>query len=583
MNKKSKARKILKKIADNKKSKQQAPITNQPPNTQPTNKPLITTTPIASQTPIPNQQLGVALTTQINRIPLPKVGDVASIKQDVLKETRAVSETYPLVVVQHNKQKVPLAHATIHYNPQNHQIEYFLSEPKINVQLKKIIDLTIEELHEQLEIDFSKFKAKTEAFIYIDKLIEKIWKLKNIRLSTEDIFKVKYYIFREVVGLSKIDAIMQDPNLEDISCDGLDSPVFVFHRNPIYSDMSTNIAFNDKEELDSFVIKLAQKCNKTLSVAEPLLDGSLPDGSRLQVTFGTDIARRGSNFTIRKFFRVPLTPLDLINFKTADPVLLAYLWFAIEKEKSILISGTTASGKTTFLNAISMFINPTLKIVSIEDTPEIRLTHSNWLPQVTRGGFGSSAYGKVEMYDLLKSALRQRPDYLVVGEVRGREASVLFHAMSTGHASLSTLHADTTEAIIHRLTTRPIDLPLSSLENLDIIIFLEKVKKDGKFTRRVGQVIEVEGYNYKEDEIKTNEVFKWHPVDDIFNSKDSWILHQISSRHGMNEKEVQDEILRRAEVLKWMKLKKIYKFTDVAKYIHLYYMDPSKLAGLMKQ
>jgi len=277
----------------------------------------------------------------------------------------------------------------------------------------------------------------------------------------------------------------------------------------------------------------------------------------VQVTYGTDIARKGSNFTIRKFFRIPLTPIDLINFGTVDSLTLAYLWLAIEKEKSILISGTTATGKTTFLNVVAMFIDPNLKIVSIEDTAELRLIHTNWMPQVTRTGVGPGGYGEVDMDMLLKSALRQRPDYLIVGEVRGREANVLFHAQATGHPGLSTLHADTVDAIIDRLTTRPIDLPMSLLENLDVIVFLEKVKKEGKFVRRIGEVIEIEGYDHKNKKLNTHVVFKWDPINDTFIPRDSFILRKLAERYGWSEQEVQDEILRRASILDWMKSKNI--------------------------
>ncbi len=522
-------------------------------------------------------------TTQVvSRIAIPASREgVVSSKIDYHEKLRTVDETYPLTTLRVKDQLIPLAHARIKFDARNNQLIYNLIEPQISPKLQKLIHRTLEELHDSLEINFNKLRAKDAVYTYIDKKIEKIWKELGARLTNQEILTAKYYIFRRVIGLDQIDALVHDPNIEDISCDGVNLPIFVFHRNPIYGEIPTNVKFTEREDLDSFAIKLAQKCKRTISVAEPLMDGSLPDGSRVQITYGTDIARKGSNFTIRKFFRTPLTPVDLMNFGTVDSMILAYLWLAIEKEKSILISGTTATGKTTFLNVLAMFIDPNLKIVSIEDTAEIQLMNINWMPQVTRAGVGPGGYGQVDMDTLLKAALRQRPDYLIVGEVRGREANVLFHAMSTGHPGLSTLHADTVGAIIDRLTTRPINLPLSLLENLDIIVFLEKVKKEGKFIRRVGSVIEIEGYNNKNKSLNTHVVFKRDPVKDTFIPADSYILKQLAERQGWNDKDVQDEILRRVNILDWLKSKGNYQFSQVAQFINMYYRNPRQLANYM--
>ncbi len=223
-----------------------------------------------------------------------------------------------------------------------------------------------------------------------------------------------------------------------------------------------------------------------------------------------------------------------------------------------------------------------MKIVSIEDTSELQLMHVNWMPQVARVGFGPKSYGEVTMFDLLKAALRQRPDYLIVGEVRGPEANVMFHAMSTGHAALSTLHADTVSAVIDRLTTRPINLPLSLLENLDIIVFLEKTRLKGKFVRKTGLVVEIEDYDRDYNRLKTNEAFYWIPAQDKFMAKDSYILRKIATKRGLSTQQINEELLRRASVLNWMREKGIHTFKDVANIINLYYVDPRKLARMME-
>jgi flagellar protein FlaI len=538
--------------------------------------------------PKPSEDLEPELAPKIvktdeERIPLPKVFEKPTLaREDMSARLREVSETYPLITTNWKGAKYVLATAKIQFNPRTNQLDYSIIEPELNQRLQSVIDKTIELLKDRLEIDFSKLKAKKEVYVYVDRQVDEIWNYLNVNLGDEDILKVKYYIFRDTIGLGKIEALMRDPNLEDIGCDGIGISVFIFHRNPVYGSMSTNISFQTKEELDSFVMRLAQKAGRTVSVAAPLLDASLPDGSRLQVTFGTDIARKGSNFSIRKFFRIPLTVIDLLNYATADPLILAYLWFAIEEQQSILISGTTASGKTTFLNSIAQFIPPTLKIVSIEDTSELQLVHTNWTPVVARAGYGLKKYGEVSMFDLLKSALRQRPDYIIVGEVRGREADVMFSAMATGHPSLSTLHADNVEAVIDRLTTRPINLPLAVLENLDMIVFLEKTKQGGRFLRKVGQIIEIEGYDRDANKLKTSESFKWQPTEDVFAAKESYILARIAKRLGWNSEDVRQEILRRAAVLKWLQEKNISGFKDVAQIINLYYVDPVRLAKLME-
>lgn len=515
-------------------------------------------------------------------IMLPKEYATVEAKADILEKLRTVSESYPLVTTLFQNTKYVVATATIRFNPVTNQLMYIVEEPSISDNAKDVIKQTLKLLQERLEVEPSKLKARKEVYGYIDGKINEIWDYLGLPLSKDDELKAKYYILRDTIGYGLIEPLMRDPNIEDISCDGVGLPVFVFHRNPAYGELITNISFGTKENLDSFVMKLAQKAGRTISVATPLLDATLPDGSRLQATFGTDIARKGSNFNIRKFFKVPLTIIDLIKYGTVDPLLLAYLWLIIDEQQSLLISGTTAVGKTTFLNSIAQFIRPGLKIVSIEDTAELQLANVNWVPQVARTGYGPKSYGEVTMFDLLKAALRQRPDYLVVGEVRGREASVMFQAMATGHPALSTLHADSINAVMDRLTTRPIDLPVSLLENLDAIVFLEKINIDGRLLRRVAQVLEIEGYDRNTDKLKTNVAFSWKPDTDTFDAHDSAILAKLAAKRGQTPEQLKNELLRRANLLKWLYKKGITKFRDVASMINLYYTNPAQLAALMR-
>ncbi|RZD31504.1 MAG: type IV secretion system protein VirB11 [uncultured DHVE6 group euryarchaeote] len=512
------------------------------------------------------------------RIQIPQEHSAAKKStENFAEEIRKVNESYPLVSIEHEGKQVHLAYATIAFDEEAQSLKYTMVEPVLDEYSQEVVTRTIEELHERLDVKLSSVTTKTEMYEYLNGKVDEIWAQLNIVPPADHALKMKYFIFRDTAGYGLIDALMQDPNIEDISCDGIGLPIFIFHRNPLYTEMATSIVFETKELLDSFVMRLAQKANRTVSVAEPLLDGSLEDGSRVQITYGTDISRRGSNFTIRKFFITPLSPIDLIKYGTVDAITLAYLWFCIEKEKSILIAGSTATGKTTFLNVLSVFINPNSKIVSIEDTAELKLSQVNWLPQVTRPGFGPSNYGKIDMEALLKSALRQRPDYLIVGEVRGAEANVLFQGMATGHPGLSTLHADNINAVIDRLTTPPIQLPLSVLQNLDVVVFLEKIKREGKFVRRVGKVVEVESFNPKEKELRVNDAIVWDPATDQLTKNESYILSNIARVHNMDPEVIGHEILIRANILKWLSEQEVSSFDEVTKIINTYYVNPQAI------
>lgn len=539
-----------------------------------------------SDVPIKTMKSAITVDEEVEtnlKIKLPQDHSVhKTTDENILEELRNVNESYPLITTQINNQTMVIASAHIFFDNEHQTLRYRVIEPKINEYMHGIINRTIEELHENLDLEFGNLKNKSEIQEYLSKKIESIWSKLDLHPSMENSVILKYYVIRQVSGLELIDAIMEDPNIEDISCDGIGMPVFIFHRNPIYGEMSTNISFNSKTELDSFCMRLAQKAKRSISVANPLMDGSLEDGSRIQITYGTDISRRGSNFTIRKFFKNPLSPIDLMKFETVDAITLAYLWYNLEMEKSILIAGSTASGKTTFLNSISLFIRPNDKIVSIEDTSELQLPHSNWIPQVTRAGFGPDKYGEIDMHNLLKSSLRQRPDYLIVGEVRGVEAEVLFQAMATGHPGMSTIHADTVEAVIDRLSTPPIQLPLSVLQNLDIIVFLEKMKKEGRFFRKVKKVVEVEGFDSKNKELKVNDAIVYDPKTNSLSKNESYILSKIAESNAKNHDHVLDEIMRRSNILKWMAENEITRFEEVNKIIKTYYVNPAAVLSMIR-
>jgi len=389
-----------------------------------------------------------------------------------------------------------------------------------------------------------------------------------------------YFIKRDFIGLGPVEPMFQDMSIEDISCDGTNIPIYIYHRDPKFGSLRTTVAFADEDNLNSFVMKLAQRCGRSISVADPLLDGALPDGSRVQATFGTGISIKGSNFTIRKFTKDPLTFADLVNYGTVSAEMLAYLWIAIEHGKSILIAGPTACGKTTLLNSLSLFIRPELKIISIEDTPELRLPHENWVSQVSRTGFGPEGVsgkklGEISLFDLLKASLRQRPDEIIVGEVRGKEAYVLFQQIATGHPGMSTIHAESMEAVINRLITPPIELPASLVQHLDVLLVMTRQRMHGKYIRRIKEVVEVIGFSPDKDRPFLNKPYTWTPASDKFQYEGkSGVLKEIMETMGTTPEGIFGELDRRVKVIEWMATSQIRDYKNVGKVVSEYYQTP---------
>ena len=397
--------------------------------------------------------------------------------------------------------------------------------------------------------------------------------------------KVFYHIFREFLGYGKIDILMNDTGIEDISCDGHHVPVFIYHKK--YDAISTNIKFDSAEELDSFVIRLSQICGKQISIYSPIVDGKLPDGSRLQTTLAKTVTKN-STFTIRKFKENPLTPIDLIDFKSMSVEMAAYFWMAIEKGSSILFCGGTASGKTTALNALSLFIPAQNKIVSIEDTREVSLPHENWIAGTTREGFSASDQktGKdIDMFDLIRAALRQRPKVIIVGEVRGKEAYSLFQAMATGHTSYATVHASDIHTLIQRLENPPIQLPRALLTSLDIIVFQNAVDIGGKTVRRMTSITEIVKLDPDTNQLIFMEPFKWvSKTDDRFESSGvSKILNSIRIQNDWTEEQMSKELENRKTILNWMLKKNIRDYRDVGRIVADYAKYPEDLLKKAKE
>ena len=397
--------------------------------------------------------------------------------------------------------------------------------------------------------------------------------------------KIMYHIFREFLGYNRIDILMKDDGIEDISCDGSHVPIFIYHKK--FDETTTNIQFKDDKELNSFVVRLAQICGKQISIYSPIVDGKLPDGSRLQTTLAKTVTH-GSTFTIRRFKENPLTPVDLIGFKSFSLDMAAYFWMAIEHGASVLFCGGTASGKTTALNALSLFIPSQYKIISIEDTREVNLPHKNWIAGTTRAGFSSSddKTGKdIDMFDLIRAALRQRPKVVMVGEVRGKEAYSLFQAMATGHTAYSTVHASTIHTLIQRLENPPISLPRALLTSLDIIVFQNAISLAGKTVRRMTSVTEIIKLDPDTNQLIFMEPFKWvSKTDDRFESSGtSKILNNIRLENTWSEEQLQQELENRKTILRWMYKNNITDYKDVGRIVSDYSKYPKELLKKAKE
>jgi archaeal flagellar protein FlaI len=510
----------------------------------------------------------VAVTKNEAGIDLTKITEIEKISEPNVDEVEIV----PI--------KPNYAYVRIKYDNRSNEYLYEVIEPRLKDDERDVLSLLKETLVASVERMTETELSEKEK--YLRRMVEKLMMQLGISLHPISKERVMYYVIRDFIGYGIINVMMIDPNVEDCSCDGVGVPFYIYHRK--YGSIRSNLKYDKEVELDGFVVWLAQKCGKHISVASPLLDATIPDGSRLQATLGKHVTKRGSSFTIRRFKENPFTPLDLLKFKTMSTEMMAYLWIAIEHGQSMLVCGGTASGKTTTLNAVLLFIPPQMKIVSIEDTRELNLPHENWVPGLTREGFGGKsmitgkAAGEIDMFDLLTAAMRQRPQYLMVGEVRGKEAYVVFQAMATGKTCYSTFHAEDVQAMVHRMENDPINLPRALITALNIVLMQAQVKVGTKMTRRVKSLTEIVGIDPETNELITNSVYTWNPADDTFNySGHSYVYEKVRMARNWSPREMERELKRRVDILEYMKKVSIDNHRKVATIISAYYKDPEKV------
>ncbi len=470
------------------------------------------------------------------------------------------------------------SYVRITYDNISNDYFYEIIEPSLKEEEEDVLEVLKEILVDSLELIVDATDEIKEK--YLREGVDSLLKDMGVTLNPLSKERVVYYILRDFVRYGPIDVPMIEAGVEDLSCDGVDVPFYIYTRQ--YGSIQSNLRFTDEVELDNFVVWLAQKCGKHISVAEPMLDATVPDGSRLNATLGTHVTKRGSSFTIRRFKEDPFTPLDLVRFKTMSPDMMAYIWLCIENGKSILVCGGTASGKTTTLNAVLIFIPAQMKVVSIEDTRELNLPHENWVPLLTRSGFGGKdatgkSAGEIDMFDLLMAALRQRPQYMMIGEVRGSEANVVFQAMATGKSAYTTFHADNVQAMVNRMEQPPIEIPRALLTALDLVLMQAQVKVGSGMTRRVKSLTEIFGMDPDSGDLITNSVYTWNPADDTFNySGHSYIYEEIAESKNWTSREMMREVKRRIDLLEYMKQIGIKTNREIAVIVSAYYTNPDE-------
>ncbi len=398
-------------------------------------------------------------------------------------------------------------------------------------------------------------------------------------LMPAQIEKLLYRLKRDFIGYQRIDGIKNDINVEDISCDGYNSPVFVYHGE--YEQVITNV-FHGQETLDDFVVKLAQRSGKGISKRQPQVDATLPDGSRAQLTLGREVSDHGTNYTIRQFKDVPFTPVDLICWHTFSLEEMAFLWLCIENNKSLIFAGGTASGKTTSLNAVSLFIPSKSKIVSIEDTREVELPQRNWIASVTRASFSADDGGGVDEFDLLEAALRQRPEYIIMGEIRGEEGRTAFQVMSTGHTTYTTFHADSVGEVLKRFTTEPINVSKTMFTALDLVSIQTSTRVEGRKVRRNKTLTEINHYDAENDEINVKDVYQWQAEsDEYLKMGESNTIEEICFDRGWTRAELDAELFEREVVIAYLIENGLNEYRQVAATFQAFINDPETIMTLI--
>ena len=476
--------------------------------------------------------------------------------------------TYPL--------KPPFSYAIIASNERTSESLYIIDELTMDLEEREAFKKLYKLFEKELQAPREGQTLQEALDEQIPILIEKNKKL-TAELTPIGLKRVLYFLERDIAGFGKIDPLMFDVSIEDISCTGFGKPLYIFHRD--HENIRTTIQFGEKE-INDFVMKLVHKAGKHISLAFPIVDATLPGRHRLAVTYGKEVTPSGTSFTIRKFRTDPLTIVDLIKNDTLSETMGAYLWLLMENKYSAMILGSTGAGKTTALNATACLVPPAYKVITIEEVAEVNLPHENWVSTISRPGFGMEKKGEIALYDLIKSAVRHRPDLIIVGEIRGEESYVLFQSLATGHGGLATMHADSPEIALKRLTQPPMNIPPSILSLMNCLITVKHVrsptfvKGEKKIsTRKFVNISEVRQGG------SLNQVVKWIPSTDTFTEDydNSYLLGQLALNLDLSVDYLIKEMDRRKDILIWMVNRNIRDYKNVNSILIQYYNNPDNL------
>ncbi|CAI49644.1 type IV pilus biogenesis complex ATPase subunit [Natronomonas pharaonis DSM 2160] len=459
----------------------------------------------------------------------------------------------------------PFSYAVISYDETESQHRYHAIEPDLDRFESDLLETLYDDVRAPLLYE-KRDEPPEEA---LRQELRRRLQQYGTNIDTATVYRLFYYLYRRFQGFGRLDPLMYDPHIEDISCDGYELPLYIYHDD--YQDIESNITF-DRDELDNYIIRMAQQSGRHISVGNPIVETTLQDGSRAELALGEEVTPRGSAFTVRKYSDEPFTPIDLLEYGTYSLEQMAYLWMAIEHNKNIVFAGGTASGKTTSMNAISMFIPPRSKLITIEDTRELSLYHDNWLSCVTRERLDEGA--DVTMYDLLRSSLRHRPEYIIVGEVRGEEAITLFQAMNTGHTTLSTMHADSVQTVINRLENEPINVPRPMVQSLDVLCVQTLARFGGERVRRASTIAEIEGIDQRTGELDYTNAYRWESGSDEFREGTRSLMDEIREERGWSQSELLRELQRRRLVLQFLQERGVNEYQRFTAMVNRYYASP---------
>lgn len=535
---------------------------------------------------------------QLSRLPLTLLP--LTVKQEETSEVVADYDLSVLSLIPKDKVQelidaridtnIPSAHVFITYDDTKGMNKYIVTEPPLekpsfDAYMKMIEILERKLLETGNEINMASVIMETVASI--PSLLDKRDTTKTFLTTPGKV--ALYYLLRNVFGYNFITPLLVDPKIEDVSLNGINVPLFIYHRDFEY--IPTNVILSKEMEvfgykvdgssmLDQLLLRFVYLTNKTISIANPIADGMLPAGDRLAATFRHEVSVKGSSMVIRKFAGRPITVLDLINSNVLSPEAAAYLWYAMDMRMSLMVMGVTGAGKTTILNAILNLVKETNKILSIEDVPELRLAHDNWIQLVSRPAFGDAGK-EISLMDLVKLALRYRPDLIVVGEIRGAEAYVLFQAISTGHGGATTFHAYDVDSAVKRLINNPLNIPEQWVPMMNIGVVVRRLPiftNDGVvLRRRTVSIEEIADYN------DFRKVVTWEPKSDSFdvNLGNAKVLKSRLEESGKSLEEASEEVKRRAIYLKSLtKVPAIVQspesYKELKKYIVKYSIKPEE-------